>query len=137
MAREEENDSDSDNGGYFLADESLERTLDASFKSVPCMTGVATQTLSVKQLDPDTVLSSKVPNSEGKADDDLKFCVFDEMPMDVLTMMSVFPIPLVLFPLLMMLNMLRIFLGDILLFKTYFLQSYMMIVMMQTLFGLF
>ena len=41
LAREEENDSDSDNRGYFLADESLERTLDASFKSIPCMTGVA------------------------------------------------------------------------------------------------
>ena len=137
LVREEENDSDSDNGGYFLADESLERTLDASFKSIPCMTGVATQTLSVKELDPDTVLSSKVLNSEGKEDDDLKFCVFDEMPMDVLKMMSVFLTLLVLFPLLMMLNILRMFLGDILLLKTYFLQSYMMIVMMQTLFGLF
>ena len=83
LAREEENDSDSDNGGYFLADESLERTLGASFKSIPCMTGVATQTLSAKELDPDTVLSSKVPNSEGKKNDDLKFCVFDERPMDV------------------------------------------------------
>ena len=83
LTREEENDSDSDNGGYFLADESLERTLDASFKSIPCMAGVVTQTLGVKELDPDTVFSSKVPNSERKEDDDLKFCVFDEMPMDI------------------------------------------------------
>ena len=137
LAREEENDSDSDNGGYFLADESLKRTLDTSFKSIPCMTGVATQTLSVKELDPDTVLSSKVPNSEGKENDDLKFCVFDEMPMDVFDNDVCFLTPLVLFPLLMMLDMLKIFLGDNLLLKTYFLQSYMMIVMMQTLFGLF
>ena len=59
------------------------------------------------------------------------------MPMDVFAMMSVFLTALVLFPLLMMLDVLKIFLGDILLLKTYFLQSYMMIVMMQTLFGLF
>ena len=66
LAREEDNDSDSDNGGYILADESLERTLDASFKSIPGMTGVATQTLSVKQLDPDTVFHQKYPIVRGK-----------------------------------------------------------------------
>ena len=77
--------SDSDNGDYFSADESLEGVLDASFKSFPCTTGVVTQTLVVDELDPGTVLSSKVPNhsSEGKENDNLWFCLFDEMPLDV------------------------------------------------------
>ena len=52
--------SDSDDGDYFLTDESLEGTLDSSFKSFPC-TVVSSQVVS--ELDPGTdLLSSGVPD---------------------------------------------------------------------------
>ena len=74
--------SDSDDGDYFLADESLEGTLDFDiFKSCPC-TVVPSQ--AVSELDPSAdSLSSEVPDISDKwKDDDFGFCVFNEMPLE-------------------------------------------------------
>ena len=69
---------------------SLEGTLDASFKSVPC-TDVSAQpqhrnvdSRSVPELDPGTdLLSSRVPNPSDKWEGDFtSFCIFDEMPLE-------------------------------------------------------
>ena len=81
--------SDSDD---LLADESLEGTLDASFKSLPC-TDVSAQTQhknvgsrSVTELDPGVdLVSSRVPDQSDKSkkiDDFGSFCIFDEMPVE-------------------------------------------------------
>ena len=74
--------SDSDDGEYFLTDESLEGTLDfGTFKSCPS-TVVSSQ--AVSELDPsEDLLSSEVPDPSDKwEDDDFGFCVFDEMPLE-------------------------------------------------------
>ena len=82
--------SDGDDGAYFLADEGLEGTLDASFKSLSC-TDVSAQpqhrnvdSRSVPELDPGTyLLSSRVSNPSDKSEDDFgSFCIFDEMPLE-------------------------------------------------------
>ena len=44
--------SDSDDGDYFMIDESLERTLDASFKSFPCTVVSSQAQHSLTDLDP-------------------------------------------------------------------------------------
>ena len=70
--------SDSDDGDYLLADESLEETLySGSLKSCPC-TVVSSQ--AVSELDPSAdLLSLEVPDPSDKwEDDDFGFCVFDE-----------------------------------------------------------
>ena len=82
----EDNDicSDSDDGSYFLADESLEEVLDASFKSSPCTVVSSQEMNSLTDLDPGTAQrSSEVPDPWDRWEDvDLaSCCVFDEMPL--------------------------------------------------------
>ena len=105
--------SDSDDGSYFLADESLEEVLDASFKSSPCTVVSSQENNSLTDLDPSTAQrSSEVPDPWDRWEDvDLaSCCVFDEMPL----MMKSLSDPLILLvPLLMILTMLQNFLGDI------------------------
>ena len=82
LAEDDEIFSDSDDGAYILADESLEGVLDASFKSTPC-TVVSSHSLT--DLDPSTVLrSSEVPGPSDKWEDvDLcSCCVFNELPLE-------------------------------------------------------
>ena len=78
--------SDTDDGEYFLTDESPEEILDfGTFKSSPC-TVVSFQKNSLTDLDPGAVLrSSEVPDPWDKWEDvDLaSFCVFDEMPLEI------------------------------------------------------
>ena len=112
--------SDSDDGAYLLADESLEGTLDASFKSFPC-TDVSAQTQhknvgsrSVPELDPGAdLLSSRVPDPSDKWEeiDDFGFFVFlMKCFWSLVTMKSFYPAPLILLVLLLMqLTMLTIF----------------------------
>ena len=85
LAEDNEICSDSDDGAYFLADESLEEVLDASSKSSPCTVVSSQEKHSLTDLDPSTVLrSSEVPNPWDKWEDvDLaSCCVFDEMPLE-------------------------------------------------------
>ena len=133
--------SDSDDGAYILAHESLEGTLDASFKSIPCTVVSSQEKHSLTDLDPSAVLrSSDVPDPSDKWEDvDLgSYCVLINCLWSLVTMNSFYPAPLILLvPLLMQLTMLKILLGDILHLNTYFLQRYLKSVMMQILFGLF
>ena len=67
LAEDDEIFSDSDNGAYILADESLEGVLDASFKSTPCTVVSSQEKHSLNDLDPSTVLrSSEVPGPSDK-----------------------------------------------------------------------
>ena len=129
--------SDTDNGEYFSTDESLEEILD--FKSSPCTVVSFQEKYSLTDLDPSAVLrSSEVPDTSNKWEDvDLgSFVFWMKCLWSFLTKMSCFPALLVLFvPLLILLTMLKIFLGDIPHLNTYFLQS-QLIVMMQFLFVL-
>ena len=80
----EDNDicSDSDDGSYFLTDESLEEVLDASFKSSPCTVVSSQENNSLTDLDPGTAQrSSEVPDPWDRWEDvDLaSCCVFNEM----------------------------------------------------------
>ena len=82
LAEDNEICSDSDNGSYFLADESLEEVLDASCKSSPCTVVSSQEKHSLTDLDPGTAQrSSEVPDPWDKWEDvDLAFCcIFDEM----------------------------------------------------------
>ena len=91
---EDDNDVylDSDDGVYISADESLEGTLDASFKSFPCTEVSAwaqhrnVDSRSVTEFDPGAdLVSSGVPDPSDKweENDDLgSFCIFDEMPLE-------------------------------------------------------
>ena len=78
--------SDTDDGEYFLTDESLEWILDlGSFKSTPYTVVSFQKKHSLTDLDPSAVLrSSAVPDPRDKWEDvDLgSFCVFDEMPLE-------------------------------------------------------
>ena len=78
--------SDTDDGEYFLTDESLEGILDfGTFKSTPCTVVSFQEKHSLTDLDPSVVLrSSEVPDPSDKWEDvDLgSFCVFDEMPLE-------------------------------------------------------
>ena len=118
LAEDNEICSDSDDGPYFLAEESLEEVLDASSKSSPCTVVSSQENNSLTDLDPSTAQrSSEVPDPWDKWEDvDLaSCCVFDEMPLETCDMMSL-PDPLILLvPLLMKLTMLQNFLRDILL----------------------
>ena len=130
--------SESDDGEYFSAEESLEGTLDASFKSIPCTVVSYQDNLGLNDLDPSTVVrSSEVPGPSDKWEDvDLSVFLMS-YHWSLVTMKSCFPDPLVLMvPLLIQLTMLNIFLRDNLHLKTYYLQNHLMIVMMQILFGL-
>ena len=78
---------DTDDGEYFLTDESLEETLDfGTFKSSPCTVVSFQEKHSLTDLDPGTALrSSEVPNPWDKWEgvDLASFCVFDEMPLEI------------------------------------------------------
>ena len=79
--------SDTDDGDYFLTEESLEEILDlGSFQSSPCTVVSFQDKHSLTDLDPGTALrSSEVPNPWDKWEDvDLaSFCVCDEMPLEI------------------------------------------------------
>ena len=79
--------SDTEDGEYFLTEESLEEILDfGPFTSSPCTVVSFQDKHSLTDLDPSTALrSSEVPNPWDKWEDvDLaSFCVFDEMPLEI------------------------------------------------------
>ena len=77
--------SESDDGEYFSADESLEGTLDASFKSIPCTVVSYQDNLGLNDLDPSTVgRSSEVPDPSDmwEAVDLSSLCIFNELPLE-------------------------------------------------------
>ena len=85
LAENNEICSDSDDGPYFLAEESLEEVLDAFSKSSPCTVVSSQENNSLTDLDPGTAQrSSEVPDPWDKWEDvDLaSCCVFDEMPLE-------------------------------------------------------
>ena len=79
--------SDTEDGEYFLREESLVEILDfGPFTSSPCTVVSFQDKHSLTDLDPSTALrSSEVPNPWDKWEDvDLgSFCVFDEMPLEI------------------------------------------------------
>ena len=79
--------SDTDDGEYFLTEESLEEILEfGSFTSSPCTVVSFQDKHSLTDLDPGTALrSSEVPDPWDRWEDvDLvSLCVFDEMPMEI------------------------------------------------------
>ena len=82
LAEDNEICSDSDDGAYILADESLEEILDASSKSTSCTVVSSQEKHSLTDLDPSTVLrSSEVPDPRDKWEDvDLaSCCVFNDL----------------------------------------------------------
>ena len=85
--------SDTEDGEYFLTEESLEEILDfGSFQSSPCTVVSFQDKHSLTDLDPGTALrSSEVPDPWDKWEDvDLaSFCVFDEMPMEIYDQIAV------------------------------------------------
>ena len=89
--------SDSDDGPYFLAEESLEEVLDASSKSSPCTVVSSEENNSLTDLDPSTAQrSSEVPDPWDKWEDvDLaSCCVFDEMPLETCNNEDMFSRPI-------------------------------------------
>ena len=85
LAEDNEIFSDSDDGAYISADESLEGVLDASSKSTPCTVVSSQEKHSLTDLDPSTILrSSEVPNPRDKWEDvDLtSCCVFNDLPLE-------------------------------------------------------
>ena len=85
LAEDNEICSDSDDGSYFLAEESLEEVLDASFKSSPCTVVSSQKNNSLTDLDPSTAQrSSEVPDPWDRWEDVnlASCCVFDEMPLE-------------------------------------------------------
>ena len=85
LAEDNEICSDSDDGAYILADESLEEVLDASSKSTPCTVVSSQEKHSLTDLDPSMVLrSSEVPDPRDKWEDvDLaSCCVFNDLPLE-------------------------------------------------------
>ena len=78
--------SDTDDGDYFLTEESLEILDFGSFQSSPCTVVSFQDKHSLTDLDPGTALrSSEVPDpwDRWKDVDFASFCVFDEMPMEI------------------------------------------------------
>ena len=85
LAKDNEICSDSDDGTYIPADESLEEVLDASSKSTPCTVVSSQEKHSLTDLDPSAVLrSSEVPDPREKWEDvDLaSCCVFNDLPLE-------------------------------------------------------
>ena len=113
LAEDDEIFSDIDDGAYVLADESLEGTLDASSKNIPCTVVSFQEKHSLTDLDSSAALrSSEVPDPSDKWEDvDLaSCCVLMNYPWSPVIMKSCYPDPLVLLvPLLMKLTMLEIF----------------------------
>ena len=79
--------SDTDDGDYFPAVESLEETLEIELlsTSVPCTVVSSQIQCSLTDLDPSADFkSSEVPDQNDKwEDDDFYYCVFDEMLMEI------------------------------------------------------
>ena len=79
--------SDTDDGEYFLAVESLEETLEIELlsTSVPCTVVSSQIQCSLTELDPSADFkSSEVHDQNDKwEDDDFYYCVFDEIPMEI------------------------------------------------------
>ena len=79
--------SDTDDGEYFLAVESLEETSEIELlsTSVPCTVVSSQIQCSLTELDSSADFkSSEVPDQNDKwEDDDFDYCVFDEMPMEI------------------------------------------------------
>ena len=79
--------SDTDDGEYFLAVESLEETLEIELlsTSVPCTVVSSQIQCSLTDFDPSADFkSSEVPDQNDKReDDDFYYCVFDETPMEI------------------------------------------------------
>ena len=79
--------SDTDDGEYFSAVESLEETLEIELlsTSVPCTVVPSQIQCSLTDLDSSADFkSSEVPDENYKwKDDDFDYCVFDEMPMEI------------------------------------------------------
>ena len=79
--------SDTDDGEYFLAVESLEETLEIELLSTSVLCTVVSSQIqcSLTELDPSADFkSSEVPNQNDKwENDDFGYCVFDEMPMEI------------------------------------------------------
>ena len=113
LAEDDEIFSDTDDGAYVSADESLEGTLDASSKNIPCTVVSFQEKHSLTDLDSSAALrSSEVPDPSDKWEDvDLaSCCVLMNYPWSPVIMKSCYPDPLVLLvPLLMKLTMLEIF----------------------------
>ena len=85
LAEDDDIFSDSYDGAYISADESLEGTLDASFKSIPCTVVSSQEKHSLTDLDPSAALrSSEIPGPSDKLEDvDLgSCCVFNELPVE-------------------------------------------------------
>ena len=85
LAEDNEICSDSDDGPYFSAEESLEEVLDASSKSSPYTVVSSQENNSLTDLDPGTAKrSSEVPDPWDKWEDVnlTSCCVFDEMPLE-------------------------------------------------------
>ena len=120
-----------------MAEESLEGTLDASFKSIPCTVVSYQDNLGLNDLDPSTVVkSSEVPGPSDKWKDvDLSsLCVFNELPLEPCDNEVMFSRPIgFVGSSTDAIDYAKDFLRDL---KTYYLQNHMMIVMMQILFGL-
>ena len=77
--------SDTDDGEYFLAVESLEETLELELlsTSVPCTVVSSQIQYNLTELDPSADFkSSEVPDQNDKWEDD-DYCVFDEMLMEI------------------------------------------------------
>ena len=79
--------SDTDDGDYFSAVESLEETLEIELlsTSVPCTVVSSQIQCSLTDLDPSADFkSSEVPDQNDRwEDDDFDYCVFDDMPMEI------------------------------------------------------
>ena len=85
LAEDNEICSDSDDGAYFLADESLEEVFNASSKITPCTFVSSQEKHSLTDLDPGTVLrSSEVPDPWDKWEyvDLASCCVFIELSLE-------------------------------------------------------
>ena len=89
--------SDSDDGPYFLVEESLEEVLDASSKSSPCTVVSSQENNSLTDLGPSTAQrSSEVPDPWDKWEgvDLAPCCVFDEMPLETCNNEDMFSRPI-------------------------------------------
>ena len=97
LAEDNEICSDSDDGPYFSAEESLEEVLDASSKSSPCTVVSSQENNSLTDLDPGTAQrSSEEPDPWDKWEDvDLaSCCVFDEMLLETCNNEDMFSRPI-------------------------------------------
>ena len=102
LAEDEDEDdeifSDSDDGAYILADESLEGTLDASFKSILCTVVSSQEKHILHDLGPSTVLVSSEVTDQSDKWKMLTLVLFVSLMSclwSLVTMKSFYPAPLV------------------------------------------